>query len=112
MWATIPGWMAAMSRSNSCSGAGRRKPGADRAATPLLLDEAVTQRARGKQTKHLKNGPAGEPDAMQDLMPDIDTMLDKQAAPDNPENGIARRRIEMLREARWLQQQLAESYDA
>jgi len=73
----------------------------------LLLDETVTQRARGKKSQLIKPGPAGEPD----VMPDVDAMLDKQAARDMQDNGIARRRIEMLREARWLQQQLAESYD-
>jgi hypothetical protein len=96
-----------MSRSNSRSGTGRRKPGADAALNPMLLDDTVTQRVRGKNSEFLKSGPAGEPD----VMPDVDAMLDKQAARDMQENGIARRRIEMLREDRWLQQQLAESYD-
>jgi len=73
----------------------------------LLLDETVTQPARGKKSQILKPGTAGEPD----VMPDVDAMLDKQAERDMQENGIARRRIEMLREDRWLQQQLAESYD-
>jgi hypothetical protein len=73
----------------------------------LLLDGTATQRARSRKPQLLKSGPAGEPD----VMPDVDAMLDKQAARDMPENGVARRRIEMLREARWLQQQLAESYD-
>jgi len=107
----MSGQMATMSRSNSRATTGRRKPGADAALNPLLLDGAVTRRARGKKTQHLKSGPVGEPDVMQQVMVNIDTMLDKQAADDMPENGIARRRIEMLREARWLQQQLAESYD-
>ena len=107
----MPVWVAIMSRSNPRSATGSRKPGASEALPPLLLDETVRQRARGKKKPRLKRGPADKPDVMPALMVDVDAVLDKQAAQDLQENGIARRRIEMLREARWLQQQLAESYD-
>ena len=107
----MPGWVASMSRSNLPSGNGRRKLRADKALLPLQLDETATQRARGNKTPRTRHAPVNEPDVMQEIMVDIDTMLDKQAAQDSPDNGIARRRIEMLREAQWLQRQLAESYD-
>lgn len=100
-----------MSRSNMRSGTGRRKPAANGALLPVQLDETVPQRARGKQKQGMRHGPVQEPDVMQEVMVDIDTMLEKQAAHDVPDNGFARRRIEMLREAQWLQQQLADSYD-
>ena len=77
----------------------------------MLLNETVTQRARGKKARHMRKGAAGEPEVVQEVMVDIDAMLDKQAAQDMPDNGAARRRIEMLREAQCLQRQLAESYD-
>jgi hypothetical protein len=78
---------------------------------PLLLNEAATQRARGKNTRCMRKSPAGGPEDVQALLVDIETMLDKQVAHDMPDNGVARRRIELLREARHLQRQLAESYD-
>jgi hypothetical protein len=78
---------------------------------PLLRNETVTQRAQGKKTRHVRKGPVDMPDVVQAVMVDIDTLLDRQAEQDILVNGIARRRIEMLREAQWLQRQLAESYD-
>ena len=104
-----------MSRNNPRSVTGRRKPGTDGDLNPLLLNEADTQRASSKNTRHMRKSPAGEPkvvqDVMQEVMVDIETMLDKQAAHAMPDNGVARRRIEMFREAQFLQRQLAESYD-
>ena len=77
----------------------------------MLLNATVTQRARGKHTRHMRTSPVGEPEVVQEVMVDIETMLDKQAAHAMPDNGVALRRIEMLREAQCLQRQLAESYD-
>jgi hypothetical protein len=101
-----------MSRSNTRTGTGRRKPAGEGAMSTLLLNEGASQPGGRKKTRLERHAPVGEPDVMQDILTDIDTILEKQAAHDAPNTGIARRRIEMLREAQWLHSQLADSYDS
>jgi len=104
-----------MSRSNTRSGTGRRKPDNNGVLNPALLNESASQSGSRKMTQVERHDPVGEPDAMQDVLIDIDTILDRQAAHvanDAANIGIARRRIEMLREAQWLQSQLADSFDS
>jgi hypothetical protein len=79
---------------------------------PLLLNDGTRQRGSRKNTRSERHDPVGEPDVMQDVLIDIDTILERQDAHDAPNTGIARRRIEMLREAQWLQSQLADSFDS
>jgi len=78
----------------------------------LLLEEGARQPGRGGKTRLARHAPAGEPVDMNDVLTDIDATLERQAAHDAPSTGIARRRIEMFREAQWLHSQLADSYDS
>ncbi len=110
MRAMMPGRAVKMSRSNTRAGTGR-KPAAPGAPNPLLLNSGARQRCRRKQTRESRHAPAGEPEAMQEVLVDIDAVLDRQTAQDSLDNGVLRRRIEMLREAQLLQQQLADSFD-
>jgi len=108
----MPGRLAGMSRSNTRSGTSRRKSVTTGALNPLLLNDGTRQRGSRKKTCSERHEPVGEPDVMQDVLVDIDTILDRQDAHDAVNTGIARRRIEMLREAQWLQGQLADSFDS
>jgi hypothetical protein len=103
-----------MSRSNTRSGTGRRKP-ADVALSPVLLNEVARQRGSRKKQRIKRHDPVDEPDVMDGVLMDIDIILERQAAHDANDatnSGIARRRIEMLREAQWLQRQLADCFDS
>jgi hypothetical protein len=111
----MPGWAVKMSRSNARSGTGRRKPDHKETLSPVLLNKDAGERGSSKKTQVMQCGPSGEPDVMQDALVDIDTILDMQAVHDTNDavnTGIARRRIEMLREEQWLQSQLADSFDS
>lgn len=78
----------------------------------LLLEEGARQPGGVEKTRLDPHAPAGVPVVMKDVLTDIDAVLERQAAHDAPNTGIARRRIEMLREAQWLHSQLADSYDS
>jgi hypothetical protein len=110
----MPGQLATMSRSNTRSGTGRRKP-AGVALGPVVLNAGARQRGSRKKPQVKRHDPVDEPDVMDDVLMDIDIILERQAAHDANDaanSGIARRRIEMLREAQWLQSQLADCFDS
>jgi hypothetical protein len=103
-----------MSRSNTRSGTGRRKP-AGVALSPVLHNEGVRHRGSRKKPQVKRHDPVDEPDVMEDALLGIDILLERQAehdANDTANSGIARRRIEMLREEQWLQSQLADCFDS
>jgi hypothetical protein len=111
----MPGWVAKMSRNNTRSGSARRKPVGNEVLNPVLLNETPGQPGSRNKTQAGRHDPAAEPDVSSDGLIDIDTILERQTAHDANDavkTGIARRRIEMLRESQWLQRQLADSFDS
>jgi hypothetical protein len=74
----------------------------------LLCSDAG--KLRGRRPAQREHSPEAEDD-MAEILQDIDAILKRQSSRDLMNTEI-RRRIEMLREDQWLQQELTDIYDA
>ena len=99
-----------MNRSKSRTGSTRRKIAMPGTGSRRLRRGAGQAHARRNATPDYRDDPDEGLDDMADLFGDLEHMLERQTKRYTQDTGI-RRRIEVLREERRLQQEISDLYD-